>query len=233
MSFINAAPIFGILSSYRLIWICGKFGGHKTALSLAMAENFLKEGYRLITNNRNVWQDKLSEVDLDENGHLKAVVLLDEGGLYFKSSRQIEQIASYAAKMDCVYIIPSFWPPARAAQVITIQPLFSLKSAGLPVIFYKWRVDIGGFHDKGWFIWLFPQEIYGIYSRQDPGDDPEDIIEYLIKKTEAYRSKYGRKNSIRTLEEVKPEDIYSDAAITLTEVFDNASTVFSRKRGRR
>lgn len=231
--FINAEPIFGILSSYRLIWICGKFGGHKTALSLAMTENFLKQGYRLVTNNRNVWQDKLDDVNPDQDGHLKAVVLLDEGGLYFKSSRQVEQIASYAAKMDCIYIIPSFWPPARAAQVITIQPLFSLKSAGLPVIFYKWRVDIGGFHDKGWFIWLFPQEIYGIYSRQDPGDDPENIIEYLIKQTENYRTRYGRKNAIRTLETVKPEDIYADAIDEFSQTADDLTTLFSRKRGKR
>lgn len=229
--FINHGPCFGIISSYRLIWICGKFGGHKTSLSLAIAEEYLKQGYYLITNNRNVWADDYKNLQLDDKGHLNAVVLLDEGGLYFKASRQIEQIASYANKMNCIYIIPSFWPPARSAQVLKIQPLFSLKSAGLPIIFYKWQVDIGGFHDKGWFIWAFPQEIYGIYSRQDPGDDPQDIIDFLIKKTGEFREFYGRKDKIYELGEPEPTDLFADAVNDLTEtISEYGSALSSRKR---
>lgn len=232
--FINASPVLGILEMYRLIWISGRFGGHKTALAFKIAQDYLERGYRLATNSRTVWADDLEDIQLNENNQLHSVVLLDEGGLYFKASRQIEQIAAYAAKMDCIYIIPSFWPPARAAQIINIQPVISLKAAGLPVIFYKWSVNIGAFKDKGWFAWWYPQEIYGIYSRQDPGDDPEEIIKFLVDRTGQYRKRYGREeNSILQLEEITEGDKILEAAEIMEQSSSNLSTVLERKNKRR
>lgn len=232
--FINADQCFSILESYRLIWISGKFGAHKTALSFAMAQNFLERGYRLITNTSTVWADEFENCQLDKNGHLRAVVLLDEGGQEFKTSKQIEMIAAYARKMDVIYMIPSFWPPAKLAQILTIQPLFSLKSAGLPVIFYQWRVDLGAFHDKGWFIWMFPQEIYGVYSSQDPGDYCGQIIKVLVERAGQYRKLHGREtsNELFELEEIKPEDILSDAVGVISQAVDEFGSSISR-RGRR
>ncbi len=231
--FINATPVLSILEMYRLIWISGRFGGHKTALSFKIAEDYLKRGYRLITNSKSVWNDEIENTQLDENGHLKTVVILDEGGLYFKASKQIEQIASYAAKMDVIYIIPSFWPPARMAQVINIQPIISLKSAGIPAIIYKWRVDLGGFHDKGWFVWVNPAEVYGIYSRQDPGSDPETIIRFLTQRTTEYRKRYGHEDSLSKLVEVKPEDIIAESIENFSTAAEQLETISWRKnRGR-
>jgi len=218
MSFINAEPILGVLDMYRLIWISGRFGGHKTALAFQIARRYLDKGYRLVTNSRCIWSDDLDDVYLNENSQLHSVVILDEGGLYFKSGRQVEQIAAYAAKMDCVYIIPSFWPPTRAAQIVNIQPVISLKATGLPVIFYKWKVNIGGFKDNGWFIWWKPQEIYGIYSRQDPGDDPEKIVQFLIDRSKQYRENYGRSNNeVFSLEAISEADKIEEAALAISE----------------
>jgi hypothetical protein len=232
--FINAEPVFAILESYRLIHIAGKFGGHKTSLALAMFRDFGDRGYRLITNTKTIWADDMYKVALRDNGQLKAVVILDEGGQEFKTSRQIEMIASYARKMDVVYIIPSYWPPAKVP--LTIQPLFSLKSAGLPVIFYQWRVDLGGMHDKGWFIWMFPEEIYGIYSSQDPGDYCAEIIDFLIKRAGEFRKFHGRSNSrneLQTLEEVKPEDVLADAMGLFAENVDALGASLSRRTSRK
>lgn len=230
MPFINAEPCLGIVSSYRLIWIRGKFGGHKTSFAYALAEPYLKQGYRLITNSRSVWADDLSDVDLDENGQLKAIVILDEGGLYFKASRQIEQIAAYCAKMDIIIIIPSYFAPARTAQTLTIQPLFSLKSAGLPVIFYKWNVNQGGFKDKGWFIWTFPQLMYGIYSRQDPGDEPSKIVDFLIDKMTQFRKRYGYNDKVSTMEQITPEEIFSDSINILSEDLNGFSATLPKRK---
>lgn len=222
----------GIIQSYRLVWINGKFGGGKTSFAFAAAEPFLEQGYRLITNAKSVWADDLETLTLNSDGHLKAVVIMDEGGLYFESSKQIEQIASFAAKMDCIYFFPSFFPPSRAAQVLKIQPLFSLKSAGLPIIFYKWLVDIGGFHDKGYFAWLFPQEIYGIYSRQDPGQTSSKVVNFLVKKVREYRNYHGHgdDDQLQTLEEVKPEDKFSEAVADLSQTVSDFGETLSRRK---
>ena len=232
--FINADPILGVLDMYRLIWISGRFGGHKTALAFKIAERYLEKGYNLATNSKCVWADDIKDVNLNQYNQLHAVVVLDEGGLYFKSSRQIEQIAAYAAKMDVVYIIPSFFPPTKTAQVINIQPVVSLKATGLPIIVYKWRIDIGSFKEKGWFLWVYPQEIYGIYSRQDPGDDPDLIIEWLIDQSDEYRRRYGREpNKVLKLEAISEGDKILEASEIISGSADEFASLLDRKNRKR
>lgn len=233
--FIGAEQILGILDSYRLIWISGRPGGHKTALAFMIAKRFLESGYRLVTNSRSVWADDLKDVDLDHNNHLHSVVLLDEGGLYFKASRQIEEIASYVAKMDQIFIIPSFWAPAKIAQAINIQPVVSLKATGLPIIVYKWRVDVGATKDKGIFFWWDPKEIYGVYSRQDPGEDPEEIIKFLISKKDQYRKRYGRKTSdeVFKLETVSEAEQFMEAAQIMEATTSDFATLSHRSHKKR
>jgi len=231
---IGAGGVLGILDMYRLIWISGKFGGHKTALAFQLAEIYLKRGYRLITNSRCVWADDIGQMELNENNQLHAVCVMDEGGLYFKSGRQVEQIAAYAAKMDIILIFPSFFPPTKSAQVVNIQPIVSLKSTGLPIIIYKWAVRLGSFKENGWFFWWNPSEIYGIYSRQDPGDDPEIIVNFLAKKSDEYRKTYGRKttNELFNLATVTEGDKILEASEIIAESFANPSISTGKHRKR-
>lgn len=232
---VNAQPVLGVLDMYRLIWISGRFGGHKTALAFQIAKRYLEKGYRLATNSRCVWSDPLENITLDHNNKLHAVCILDEGGLYFKSGRQVEQIAAYAAKMDVIYIIPSFWPPTRAAQVVNIQPIISLKATGLPIIIYKWKVSIGGFKENGWFFWWNPSEIYGIYSRQDPGEDPEEIIQWLVKRSEQFRKSYGRStaNEVFKLGEISESEQILEASAVFQEAAEEIGSSISKGRNKR
>lgn len=257
MSLLGGANVVGILQEYRLCWIHGRFSGGKTSVAYALAESWLKRGYRLITTNACVWADPMDGVRLERfNGPesdptLHAVVILDEGGLYFKSTAQIEQVAAFAAKMDCIYLIPSFFAPVRAAQVVRIQPLFGLRAAGIPLIVYRWRVKLGDVDDKGAFYWWRPSEIYGIYSRQDPGAEPDEVVDWLIARSDEYQQFYadrhgrkrqrGRSNSVSGVEigggffAASGLDRITDAASVIADAaedFSHASTV-SRRRGRR
>jgi len=239
MALIGANAVLWAAYSYRLVWISGRFGGHKTSLAFEMSRFFLEQGYRLVSNTRSVWNDEMEQISLEEDGHLKTVVILDEGGLYFKAGRLVETIAAYAAKMDCIYLFPSFWPPTRAAQVLTIQPLWNLKAAGVPLVFYRWQVKIGGFSDRGYFAWYRPNEIYGIYSRQDPGAEPGRIIEWLAGKAEQYRARFdygdrkrGGEDRVFTLE-TSPEDYIQEAAIAIADAAQDIVTASVPKRKNR
>ncbi len=234
MPLVNAQPLVNAVYGYRLIWISGRFGGHKTALSYKIAQEYLEQGYKLITNSRSIWADDLARCVLDENGHLRAVVLLDEGGLYFKASKQVEMIASYAAKMDCIYMLPSFWPPNRAAQVVEVQPVVSLKAAGVPLVVINWKVRLGGFKDKGLFFWWRPQEIYGIYSRQDPGAHPDVIIDHMVAQAQAFREfhDHGGDHSLSALE-VSAEYLLQEAANTMAQAADDFASIPRGKNRRR
>lgn len=235
MGLINAQVALLNIQSYRLVWIAGRTGGHKTSVAYKLAQPFLERGYRLITNNRCAWADDMEKVDLLDNGMLKAVVVLDEGGRYFKANQQIEMLASYPAKMDLIYLFPSFWPPTKAARLMTIQPIFNLLSAGIPVVVYKWRVRIEGFEDKGTFLWWQPKEIYGIYSRQDPSEHAQGIIAYLQEKTEKYVTRFGRErgNIISEMEATSESASFTDAVESLSQFGDDLKAISIRKSGRR
>lgn len=230
MPLINAQPFVSILQYYRLLWILGRFGGHKTSLAYKIAEPYLSNGYRLISNNRSVWLDDMSKLSLDEDGKLKAVVILDEGGLEFKVNRQVEQISAYARKMDAIYIIPSYFPPARQAQVITCQPLFSLLATGIPLIIYKWRVRLGGFQDGGYFGWFYPREIYGIYSSLDPGDKARGIVSFISDKTQEYRNRFYSGEQLPTLGDYEETgaDTLNDSTQALSDAFEGLETLLKR-----
>ena len=180
MSFIGAGGLLQLdpVVSPGMGW--GKFGGGKTAFAMRIGEEYLKLGYRLLTNTPCIWGDDWSKVRLNpETGMLNAVVIMDEAGLALKATRQVEAMAAYAAKMDCIYLFPSFFPPIRAAQVVTIQPVFSFVQIGLPFTVYKWRVKIGAFADGGTFVWSWPSEIWGVYSRRAPESSIYDLISFL------------------------------------------------------
>lgn len=230
---INAEPVLSAIDGYRLVWIAGRVGGHKTSLAYMIAKRYLERGYRLITNTKCVWSDNIENLTLDENGQLKAVVVFDEGGLYFSSPAQVKTIAAYLAKMDIVVIMPSFWAPSTAAQVITIQPLWNLKATGLPFVLYRWQVKIQSFKDKGYFGWVYPNEIYGLYSRQDPGDDPAALVKFLTKQTTEYRKFHGySKNNIPVMEETE-SDLLLEVAAQFQEAAGSIEAVSKRKSRRR
>ncbi|MFC1936776.1 hypothetical protein ACFLYP_03825 [Chloroflexota bacterium] len=232
MGLINGGQIISIVRDYRLLWMPGKFAGGKSSFAIYLAGLLAKEnGYRIITNMWTVWNDDIEEVRLLENGMLKCVVILDEGGLHFKSSAQIEQIAAYASKMDCIYIIPSFFPPTPKAQVVTVQPVYSLKAAGIPAIRYEWQVRVEGWRDQGTFWWWWPYEIYGVYSRQHPGTRPERIIQFLVERMEDYVRQFegDSTDSLPEMEQGSIEDLLYDAVGQISEVSRNWSPVPARK----
>lgn len=229
---IGASDLIANIEGYRMVWFSGRTGGHKTSLAYYLAKPYLEKGWKLITNNKNMWGDDLEKCTLDENGMLNAIVILDEAGLYFKTEAQIQTIASYLAKMNLIVMMPSRWPVARSAQVITIQPLYNLKATGLPVVVYRWSIKMSSFTDKGHFLWVYPNEIYGIYSRQDPGRDPEEIVDFLAEKTSNFREFHGHSGKQVSSMGITKEDLLLEASIAIQEASESLKAV-SRRKGRR
>jgi hypothetical protein len=228
--FFNNEAFFPEIWNYRILWLSGRNGGGKTALSYAISEEKLKKGYRLISNNRSVWQDDFEAVTLDENNHLRAVIILDEGGLYFKNNAQIEELTAFCAKMDITVIIPSRFPPCREACRVKAQAVWNLKAVGLPIIVYKWRISYDQEQDHGWFLWVNPGYYYGIYSRQDPGSRGDEIVRWLVGQKDAYVKRYGRESlSSDVLSTVVPKTKEDKLADTLNDVassFEESSDRF-------
>jgi hypothetical protein len=229
---IGGEQFVSIVEYYRLVWIGGRFGGHKTSFAFRVARDFLDRGYRLITNAKSIWTDEMQDVKLDEKTkHLHAVVILDEGGLSFKAKQQVETIAAYANKMDVIFMFPSFFPPTRAAQVVVAQPVFSFHNIGLPLVVFKWRVKIAAFEDSGTFMWFKPSEVYGVYSRQDPGAKATEIVRWLHEKTVEFEQAHGHSGDDGLPEmAVSPSQVLLDAAEELAGAVDAAALLARNNR---
>ncbi len=230
MGLMNAGSVLQMIQNYRLIWLSGRFSGGKTSLAFAIAEYYAQMGYRIITNTKCIWADNPYECELNKDGHLHAVVILDEGGTEFNTNKQVMEISAYSAKMDIIFLVPSFFPPARKFQVMEIQPVWNLKSVGIPYIHYQWGVHVGNFKDQGSFGWLFPQSVYGVYSRQDPGARTEAIVKVLVKRKEEFRQLHGATrpefDSISSMGKATKEEILADSIAGLEEGISNFTSIF-------
>lgn len=241
MGLINAGPFIGAVSAYRSVHITGRWGGHKTSLAFYIAQIWLKKGYRLVTNCRSAWADDYENLSfVDKDGHLKVVVIMDEGGLHLDTNREVKEYTNFAAKMDIIYLYPSASDVPRDAAKVICQVLFSFSKIGIPLIVYKYWVLTKGFKDEGVFLWFNPKEVYGVYSRQDPGAYTDDIVDWLIEKTQAYRTLYGRtarkerkaaQKQVRSVAN-READVFKDAAEQFADSIE-ALSVHQRGRGRR
>lgn len=246
----NAAEFLGNFANQRICWIAGKLGGHKTAFAYLLASMYLEKGYRLVTNNLSVWSDRLADVALDDKGYLKAFVLLDEGGLFFNTSEDVREVAAYLSKMDSCVVLPSAQPPSRSAQGLILQPVWSFRNTGIPVIFYQWKLANLMQKRVGWFVWWRPSEIYGIYSRRDPGTNCEEIRAFVNYRTEQYKRLFERDPDYSWKEEGDVQDQVSgmerrrreidpsaaamaEAAGAIEQAGFDLETVLSRGRRRR
>ena len=238
MALINAGSFLPLLTSYRMLWIGGRYGGGKTSFAIKLSEEYLKRGYRLFTNIGCVWADE--EIKLNDEGKLKAIIIIDEAGMFLKVRQQVEAVVAYAAKMDAIYMFPSFFPPPRAAQVLTVQPLFNFLSTGIPIIVYKWRVSLGGFKDSGLFFWSNPKEIYGIYSRLDSAQGSYNLMDKIQEATEEYKGKSSKgyykddpRGANSSLFEISKDAIFGEAVEGLQDISDGLLTTIPKRKGRR
>lgn len=240
MGLIGAEVAQDMLDQFRMVWLGGRVGGHKTSLALMLARPYLEKGYRLITNFPCAWSDDIKTVTLDEKGFLRAVVILDEGGRFIKLSSQIEAICSYPGKMQMILVISSFTRPAPLARAFYIKAGSAYFRYGLPLVRYEWGLEDD--NQSGGFWWWCPAEIYGVYSRNNPGFGAQGIVNFLIEQEQAFERYHGIQadQSIPRMEEGKSEadrlaDIVSsvDDTISGLKTFSRSGAAVSTRRGRR
>lgn len=246
---LGAGQFLGNFANQRICWIGGKLGGHKTAFSYLLAARYLERGFRLVSNNLSVWADLLKDVSLTDKGFLKAFLILDEGGLFFDTSDDVEDVAVYLSKLDCYVILPSASPPPQTTRGLLLQPVWSFRNTGVPLVMYQWRLSNLMQKGMGFFFWWRPSEIYGVYSRRDPGTNCKEIREFMQYRVTQYRRRFerspdyswkedGDKDEVSAMErerrEVDPTArVLADAAGTIANAAIDLEAVSKGKRRRR
>lgn len=212
MPILGGATFLQTFKAYKFCWLSGRVGGGKTSLAFYLAGSLFNEGRvnNIVSNIPSV----ISTFPHPEMPAKDSVLIVDEGGLYLKFSRDFETIAAMLRKMNNYVILPSFIPPAREFRYLTVQREANLgRIIPLPVNIwiYTWRLRMGNVEETGWFAWSNPECVFGLYdSDAAPADDAGVtpwVEAYTKKRMVSYNDYYSGKDkgkgSVKDTHEVR------------------------------
>jgi len=170
---MGAELFLQMVAAYRIVHIDGRLGSGKTLFAHELAYSVLTDrrwGYRyLLSNCPSVWRDNPSDVVLRGNEHgelqyIDAVMLLDEGGQFIRSSGEADSYTAYLRKLNLMLLIPSYEAPARKLKTLRVVMAFNLLRLGLPVWIFDYYLVDDRKKDQGKVVLFDPAECYGIYD---------------------------------------------------------------------
>lgn len=169
------------LTLFRTLWISGRYGGGKTALSVWLALELVKQGYAssIVTNTELLFASPVDVLRADQIHDMQdCAVILDEAWLLLPmgaSSGKVQEWLAYLRKNNQHVILPSVLPLARQVSNFVIERSFNGMGIGLPFWLYTYQLrsaSIGKSKpDTGRFMWYKPSRSFGLYDhRARPGD---------------------------------------------------------------
>lgn len=194
---IDIDGVWPEIDDARVCVIHGRLGAGKTLMAMEIAQRYLQRGYRLVTNVRCVWADDPDDVDLGADGALRAVVIVDEGGLYLRTQEQASALSSYARKLDCYVVICGRKLPHADLCPLSIHPWANLaKWLGLPVKLWRYDYVSGPQSYHGYIAQVGWWAYYGVYDTIDPAGDPREIIAWIADRTRQLHDRYSREYTL-------------------------------------
>lgn len=190
---INGESVLKALEGFRVVTIMGRYGSHKTALAFWLAYELYRAKLieRVVSNCRSIWNEDLGEFHPPDPYKIKTAIILDEGGLYLKTSRSSEEYTAFLRKMDVYLLIPSVKLPARDLQTVSIQMVYTLMGLGVPLIIYRSMINTGAYRDVTYFAWWRPSSTYGIYNTRSSPVDGSAISHWLAKQKDRIKESSG------------------------------------------
>lgn len=171
---------------YRMVWLSGRYGGGKTSLAVFIAQWLCRKSYaRYIASNidlavgrlvATVSPSELRRVSCEGPVYRDTVILMDEAWTVLGKGagrKQVVDWLAYMRKGNNFLIMPSVLPLVSEVGVLRVERVFNGLVLGLPVWLYRWRLGDdkrGG--DKGWFPFLHPTSVFGLYDTASiPGEN--------------------------------------------------------------
>jgi len=174
--FIGAETFFRLVKNFRACWFRGRHGGGKTALSVATALKLLDSGVvDCCVSNIPV---AFGEQVLPDVPH-KAAILMDEGGLFWKTGQAFERVAAFLRKQELIVLIPSITPPSMQFRTLYVRRIFNAAAlTSIPIWVYEWTVSEAGEVTTGRFTWAFPK-IFRFYDTNYAPLGDEEIPQWI------------------------------------------------------
>lgn len=213
---IGADNFLGMVSSYRMCWFEGRYGGGKTSLAVRVAYELLKRGKvrYCISNIPIVFRDDPAKVELRDGKRADCVVVLDEAGIYLDTGRDARAFLAFLRKMNIILLMPSVLDVARVLQTFSVQRTVTWNSIGIPLWMYNAKLRSGRQRDSYNFGWWNPSEIFDIYDTEAAPDDDAGLHTYVQEWTRQLQAAAKVKISYRRTDDdssaFTPHDAFSD-----------------------
>ncbi|MDZ4221192.1 MAG: hypothetical protein U1D70_19485 [Methylobacter sp.] len=236
MGLINGSGLIELASHYRIIWIQGRFGGGKTALAYQLAMELVRLGRvkYIISNVKDVVSDVPDDVKLDEHDRLNTAIIADEGGVFLRYGRDVEEYLTMMRKLNIILIIPSVMPPSMRVRFFSVRRVMNLAVIGLPIWIYRWKLSYGGEVEKENFAWVDYKDIFGLYDTLGAPVDDGGIGAWLDSAKKEFRRNRGYKEDRGALEGGTLESgALFDAAESFSALTEDLSGQFNQRAFKR
>ena len=190
----GAAEFLETLEKERVCFIAGHFGSFKTAFSVYLGLHFGRLGYHFVAPFKcvlNAWPIPKFRNPSDGVG---AIIVLDEGGLWWRTRKTVDEFAAYCRKLDIYVLIPSKTEPHPSLQALILQFTGGWRDLGVQVLQGSWWHSHGGQASGGRFDWYRPQQVWGLYDSTDPATD-EYMAEIIASWTSQMKQWHRRRGS--------------------------------------
>lgn len=225
------------LDDSRICTVSGRLGAGKTLLALTLAERYLRRGYRLVTNVASVWAEDWENVRELPDFARRAVVLIDEGGLYIRSMKTVSALAAFARKLDTYIIIAGRREPHEELCELIVTPRFDFKRNFLiPAWLWRWENRGARRPYGGYMLELGRSGYYGTYDTVNPGARPSALIALVEDWAKALFDHYGYEYGLSDVAQGGGDGAALDAidafGVSAQRIRD-AVSVLAESRGRR
>lgn len=189
MKWLWAGDFLSMLLAYRVCWFRGRFGGGKTALSVAAAAWLLSNGYaeRLVANFPVCFASPVF-VPLRDS-----VVILDESFLYLSSRQQVFDYAAYLRKLNIYLLLPSVFPIHYRLSFFSVIRVFNAQVVGLPLWIYRWDLNMGAFKERGYFALWGVNRLFGLFDTLYIPDSDGGIADAFSQTVPRYHQSFKKR----------------------------------------
>lgn len=218
-------PLIGeqALQTYRgqrNLWIRGRYGSFKTAVSVRLAYEFLERGWvtDLICNFPCV-----IATDPKKLSDLRNVfIILDEGGAgRWLTESSFGDIVAFMRKRNLYMCVPSYSKPPLNAQQLNMQMIFGGQGSGMDFCVYTMLLNDGSVKERNRLVWRRPSEVFGMYNTQHIASDSGGILTFM---NAVFRADGVGRNEETNPNDSSPESpfIWRDVKTTAAQISQDA-----------
>lgn len=182
-----ASNFFRAFNTHQVACLFGSTRTGKTRLAFDIASYYLEDGWRLISNTKNVWEETTLPYISKDDMFLDTVVILDEGGPYLRTRESYMSLMLYKGKLSTRWLIPSVDLPHEDLWKIIVMPKFSNDWLGL----WTYEETTARSRNKGFFIQVFPFALHGIFETGHPVRRPTVILSWMVENVSRLFSLHG------------------------------------------